>query len=126
MEMLGTSMARATGAVSVLAVVMAGCSGEETNTSPAASPAPASPSASAPAMAAEGGDFLTAVHNAGLPIDSDDYAIAMAQGVCDMIKEQLPADAPQELVRNSEPDFTEDQVTFFIKTAEQRYCPTMG
>ena len=72
-----------------------------------------------------GGDFLTAVHNAGLPIDSDDYAIAMAQGVCDMIKENLPPDASQELVRNSEPDFTADQVDFFIITAEQRYCPTM-
>jgi hypothetical protein len=107
-----------------VAILLAGCGSERADTTSA--PADSSAPATTPGAAGEGGDFLTAVHNAGLPIDSDDYAIAMAQGVCDMIKEDLPDDASQELVRNSEPDFTEDQVTFFISTAEQRYCPTMG
>lgn len=107
-----------------VAALITGCGSEGTSTVRSSAPSPAPETV--PAAAGEGGDFLTAVHNAGLPIDSDEYAIAMAQGVCDMIKEQLPDDAPQELVRNSEPDFTEDQVTFFISTAEQKYCAKMG
>lgn len=119
MKMRKPSIAMAAAPLCALAVLAAGCGSEGANTvSSPASPA----SATAPAADKDASVFMSALRDQGLPIDSDEYAIALAYSACGMLGGDFPPGAAEELVRNGEPDFSEDQVTFFMAAAKQHYC----
>jgi hypothetical protein len=105
----------------VLALLAAGCGSEAVETTSSPISAPAS-STSSGALTGDANAFVRALRNKGLPIDSDEYATALGYSTCDMLGGDFPDGAAEELVRNGEPDFSEDQVTFFVAAAQQHYC----
>ena len=87
------------------------------------------------AAASDSDAFLDALRDEGLPIDKDwelggqtltgsDYAVAMGTSTCEMLRDpDFPDTAAPGLVRNGFPEFTDDQVTFFVDASAQYLCP---